>query len=264
MTKILVADDSVSVRDVVERALASREMEVLSASTGIEAIERIEREHPDLVVCDVLMPGRDGYEVCHFVKNHPDLRRTPVLLISGTVNPTVLEEAARVQSDDVLGKPFHMNELVRKVADLLRHSEDGGHALVALPDPDRIDRALSVREKIDRLAALSGVEWAALADRDGQLIESTGGPAVESELGAALSAWLAPALAGIGRELRRGALQGVSIEYAEGILIAHAVGGAGGGGMLLVLLRDPGAMAEVRYWVRKAVPELAQAAEPSA
>lgn len=265
MTKILVADDSVSVRDVVERALASREMEVVSASTGIEAIERIEREHPDLVVCDVLMPGRDGYEVCHYVKNHPDLRRTPVLLISGTVNPAVLEEAARVQSDDVLGKPFHMNELVRKVADLLRHTGEGGHALVALPpEAEQSDRPLSVRETIERLAGLSGVEWAALADRDGRIVESTGDRDAEAALGAALSAWLAPALAGIGRELRRGALHGVSLEYAEGILTAHAVPAAGGGGMLVVFLRDPGAMAEVRYWLRKAVPELGHAAELSA
>ena len=263
MTKILVADDSVSVRDVVERALASREMEVVSASTGIEAIERIEREHPDLVVCDVLMPGRDGYEVCHYVKNHPDLRRTPVLLISGTVNPAVLEEAARVQSDDVLGKPFHMNELVRKVADLLRHTGEGGQALVALPDPERTDRPLSVRETIERLAGLSGVEWAALADRDGRLIESTGGAGAGAALGAALSAWLAPALSGIGRELRRGALHGVSLEYAEGILTAHAVAAPAGAGMLVAFLRDPGAMAEVRYWMRKAVPELGHAAELS-
>jgi CheY-like chemotaxis protein len=202
--------------------------------------------------------------VCHFVNNHPDLRRTPVLLISGTVNPSVLEEAARVQSDDVLGKPFHMNELVRKVADLLRHTGDASIALTAPPDPERTEQALSVRETLDRLAALSGVEWAALSDRDGLLIESTGGPGTEAALAAALSAWLAPGLAGIGRELRRGALHGVSMEYAEGILTAHAVGGPGsGGGMLLVFLRDPGAMAEVRYWVRKSVPELAHAAELS-
>ena len=260
MTKILVADDSVSVRDVVERALASREMEVVSASSGIEAIERIEREHPDLVVCDVLMPGRDGYEVCHFVKNHPDLRRTPVLLISGTVNPAVLEEAARVQSDDVLGKPFHMNELVRKVADLLRGIGDSTGGGLAPVESERPERPATVRETLDRLAALSGVEWAGLADRDGMVIEATTGPGGEAELAAAFAAWLAPALGAIGRELRRGALQGVSIEYADGILTAHGIAGAGS---LLVFLRDPGAMAEVRYWVRKALPELAHLPELS-
>jgi len=258
MTKILVADDSVSVRDVVERALASREMEVVSAASGIEAIERIEREHPDLVVCDVLMPGRDGYEVCHFVKNHPDLRRTPVLLISGTVNPSVLEEAARVQSDDVLGKPFHMNELVRKVADLLRGSGEGPVAGLVAVEPERHEQPAAVRDTLDRLAALSGVEWAALADRDRMVIERTAHPGSEAELAAAFGAWLAPSLAAIGRELRRGALQGVAIEYADGILTAHGVPGAG---HLLVFLRDPGAMAEVRYWVRKALPELAHCPE---
>ena len=257
MTKILVADDSVSVRDVVERALASREMEVVSAASGIEAIERIEREHPDLVVCDVLMPGRDGYEVCHFVKNHPDLRRTPVLLISGTVNPSVLEEAARVQSDDVLGKPFHMNELVRKVADLLRGGDGSSAGLVPV-EAERPERPVTVRDTLDRLAAQSGVEWAALADREGLVIESTGSPGGEAPLAVAFGASLAPGLAAIGRELRRGALHGAAIEYADGTLIVHAVPGTG---HLVVLLRDPGAMAEVRSWVRKAQADLAHAAE---
>jgi CheY-like chemotaxis protein len=93
------------------------------------------------------MPGRDGYEVCHFVKNHPDLRRTPVLLISGTVNPSVLEEAARVQSDDVLGKPFHMNELVRKVADLLRGGGETSAAGLVPAEAERPERPVTVRER---------------------------------------------------------------------------------------------------------------------
>ena len=122
MTKILVVDDNVSVRDVVERALTSREIEVVSVGSGGEAIERIEREHPDLVVCDVvLMPERDGFEVCRFVKTHPELGRTPVLLISGTVNSSVLEggRARALRFATSSGKPFHMNELVRRVTDLL-------------------------------------------------------------------------------------------------------------------------------------------------
>src|SRR5262249_2976453 len=119
MAKILVVDDSVNVRDVVEHALTGERMQVLSAVSGLEAIERIEREHPDLVVCDVLVPDRNGYEICQWVKSHPELGRTPVLLISGTLNPAVLEHAARVRSDDVLGKPFDASELVRKVTDLL-------------------------------------------------------------------------------------------------------------------------------------------------
>src|SRR5262245_55460006 len=119
MAKVLVVDDSLSVRKVVERALVARQLEVVSAASGNEAIAQIERELPDLVVCDVVMPDRDGYEICRFVKSHPKLGQVPVLLISGIVNGTVLEQAAEARSDDVLRKPFEAAELVRKVSELL-------------------------------------------------------------------------------------------------------------------------------------------------
>src|SRR5262247_438279 len=102
MAKVLVVDDSLSVRKVVERALVARRLDVVSAASGNEAIAQIERELPDLVVCDVVMPDRDGYEICRFVKSHPKLGQVPVLLISGIVNGTVLEQAAEARSDDVL------------------------------------------------------------------------------------------------------------------------------------------------------------------
>jgi CheY-like chemotaxis protein/predicted regulator of Ras-like GTPase activity (Roadblock/LC7/MglB family) len=119
MAKVLVVDDSVSVRKVVERALEARRISVVSAGLGIEAIERIEKDEPDLVVCDVLLPDKDGYEVCEFVKTHPRLAQTPVLLISGIVNDQVLERAARVHSNEVLRKPFAADDLARRVDALL-------------------------------------------------------------------------------------------------------------------------------------------------
>jgi len=97
MSKVLVVDDSLSVRKVVERALAGRQIEVVCAASGSEAIERLERDAPDVVVCDVVMPDRDGYEICEFIKRHPRLSHTPVLLMSGIVNDEVRERAARVQ-----------------------------------------------------------------------------------------------------------------------------------------------------------------------
>ena len=78
MAKVLVVDDSVSVRKVVAKALEGRSMEVLSAASGREAIESIERDRPDLVVCDVILPDKDGYQVCEFVRAHPAVGRTPV------------------------------------------------------------------------------------------------------------------------------------------------------------------------------------------
>src|SRR5919108_1147386 len=119
MAKVLVIDDSLSVRKVVERALVGRQIEVVCAATGTEALERIEREAPDIVVCDVVMPDRDGYEICEYIKRHPRLSRTPVLLMSGIVNDEVRARAARVQSADVLSKPFAAEDLVRRLEALL-------------------------------------------------------------------------------------------------------------------------------------------------
>ena len=119
MPKVLVVDDSLSVRKVVQRALESKRIEVLSAASGSEALEQIARETPDLIVCDVIMPDMDGYQICDFVKKHPTLGHTPVLLISGIVNATVLERAAKVRSDDVMRKPFAADELLHRIESLL-------------------------------------------------------------------------------------------------------------------------------------------------
>src|SRR5919108_104139 len=125
MAKVLVIDDSLSVRKVVERALVGRQIEVVCAATGTEALERIEREAPDIVVCDVVMPDRDGYEICEYIKPHPRLSRTPVLLMSGIVNDEVRARAARVQSADVLSKPFAAEDLVRRLEALLAAGAPG-------------------------------------------------------------------------------------------------------------------------------------------
>jgi CheY-like chemotaxis protein/predicted regulator of Ras-like GTPase activity (Roadblock/LC7/MglB family) len=119
MPKVLVVDDSLSVRKVVQRALESKRIEVVSAASGAEAMEQIARETPDLIVCDVIMPDMDGYQICDFVKKHPSLGRTPVLLISGIVNNTVLERAAKVRSDDVMRKPFAADELLHRIESFL-------------------------------------------------------------------------------------------------------------------------------------------------
>src|SRR3989442_10633878 len=119
MPRVLVVDDSLSVRKMVERALEMKGFEVLAASSGAEAMERIESATPDLVVCDVVMPDVDGYRICEFVRAHPTLSETPVLLISGIVNNAVLERAAQVRSSYVLRKPFTADDLARKVDELL-------------------------------------------------------------------------------------------------------------------------------------------------
>jgi len=76
MPRVLVVDDSLSVRKMVERALEMKGFEVLAAASGTEAMERLDSAMPDLVVCDVVMPDVDGYRICEFVRAHPTLSET--------------------------------------------------------------------------------------------------------------------------------------------------------------------------------------------
>ena len=284
MTKVLVVDDSLSVRKVIERALEARSIQVVSAATGSEAIERIERDAPDLVICDVIMPDKDGYEICEFVKSHPDLGRTPVLLISGIVNGTVLERAAKVQSDDVMRKPFAAEELMRKVDGFLspgglrtsmlaaatgttdraaptapslaslsglitRAQDPVPDASAPLPPPD-------LKSALAPFTSVPGVVVAALVDREGFLIESTGEVPGEAEVAWALAASVAQSAAGTGQELNQGVLQAMILEYEGGIVLLHAVGSAA---MLAVVLNDPTILGKVRYSVKRALPDLLRA-----
>jgi CheY-like chemotaxis protein len=125
MPKVLVVDDSLSVRKVVEKALEARGLQVLAAASGAEAIQMLERDHPDVVICDVILPDRDGFQICEYVRSHAVIGTTPVLLISGIDNGTVQARAAEVRSDEVLFKPFGVDDLVRKIDRLLSTRADG-------------------------------------------------------------------------------------------------------------------------------------------
>jgi CheY-like chemotaxis protein len=281
MPKVLVVDDSVTVRKVVERALEARSIQVLSAASGHEAIERIERETPDLVICDVIMPDKDGYEICAFVKTHPELGRTPVLLISGIVNGTVLERAAKVQSDDVMRKPFAAEELVRKIDSFLAPGgprtpllaaatgtagrvDEASPSLASLAglatrpddpvlDPGGVLSSQDLRTSLGQFAAIPGVVVAALVDREGFLVESAGAVPGEAELAWALAAAAAQSGTAIGQELNQGVFQAMILESEGGVVLLHAVGTTA---MLAVVLDDPTALGKVRYSIKRALPDL--------
>jgi CheY-like chemotaxis protein len=269
MAKVLVVDDSLSVRKVVERALSAKGIDVRSAATGKEAVEQIGREEPDLVVCDVIMPDMDGYQVCEYVKTHPRLARTPVLLISGIVNGAVLERAAQVRSDDVMYKPFTAAGLVSEVERLLEFAAPepepvsamasaSGAAVSAAAEPEppleaAPAPAAELGTSLGMLADLPGVTLSVLFDREGFLIESAGPMKPEAEVAAALASCLAESSGPMGRDLRQGPLQSMIIEYESGIVLLHGVDSTA---MLAVMLRDSAALGKVRYYMKKVLPDL--------
>src|SRR5215510_5773508 len=247
MARVLVVDDSLSVRKMVERALETKGFEVVAASSGAEAMERLDSTMPDLVVCDVVMPEVDGYRICETVRLHPVLSHIPVLLISGIVNSAVLDRAARVRSSAVLRKPFTADDLARKVDELLAAptgvAATAEAELAALPD---------LKAALGQLVGMPGVPLAALVDREGFLIEACGELGVGPEVAGALAACLAESSEGIGRELGQGPLSSMILDYEAGMLLLHGVGPSA---ILAVVLRDPTSLGKVRYYIKKSLPE---------
>jgi CheY-like chemotaxis protein/predicted regulator of Ras-like GTPase activity (Roadblock/LC7/MglB family) len=349
MPKVLVIDDSVSVRKVVERALAGRQVDVICAASGSEALECIERDAPDVIVCDVVMPDRDGYEICEFVKSHPRLGTTPVVLMSGIVNEEVRQRAARARSEGILSKPFAAEDLLKRLDGLLgalppkepevapapvatptlmpvsaltveplaaSRAEPAGpkpEPAVLRPEPSTVPRpgptvkpepvsrfepvvaprpvsefkpeppAITSRPTVAdgslgasagaavptsgapgdgaaailaQFTAIDGVQWAVLADREGFVVDATPDAGVDADIAGALSACLAESSDGLGRELGRGTLHGIILEYEKGIVVVY---GAGAAGLLAVGLTESAVLGKVRYFARKALPELARA-----
>ncbi len=117
--KILLADDSITIQKVIELTFSDEDFEVVTVGNGRLAIERVQELRPDVVLCDIIMPEKDGYEVCDFVKKTAGLSHIPVLLLTGAFEPFDKDKAARVGADGYLAKPFEPQALIAKVKDLL-------------------------------------------------------------------------------------------------------------------------------------------------
>jgi CheY-like chemotaxis protein len=117
--KLLLADDSVTIQRVIELTFAEEDVTVTAVSDGQQAIDLIQAAPPDIVLADVGMPERDGYEVAAFIKNDPALAHIPVLLLTGAFEPIDEERAQSVRCDGVLAKPFEPQMLISRVKELL-------------------------------------------------------------------------------------------------------------------------------------------------
>jgi CheY-like chemotaxis protein len=104
--RILVADDNSNIQKMVALALEEQGIDVVSVGNGEAAVRRIPDLAPDLILADVFMPVRNGYEVCEFVKKDDRFAHVPVILLVGAFDPLDEKEARRVGADGVLKKPF--------------------------------------------------------------------------------------------------------------------------------------------------------------
>ena len=123
MPRILVADDNSNIHRTISLALKDAGVEVVAVGNGEAAVRKMAEIKPDLVLADIFMPVRNGYEVCEFVKHDPRFSGIPVVLLIGAFDPFDEREAQRVQADGILKKPFvPPDALLRTVADLLAQS----------------------------------------------------------------------------------------------------------------------------------------------
>jgi CheY-like chemotaxis protein len=116
---LLLADDSVTIQRVVALIFADEDVEVVTVSDGDQAIRTIESSPPDIVLADVGMPGRNGYEVARHIKGSPRLARIPVMLLTGAFEPADEGRIAESGCDGVLAKPFEAQEVIARVRELL-------------------------------------------------------------------------------------------------------------------------------------------------
>ena len=117
--KLLLADDSLTIQRVIELTFSGEEIQVVAVGDGEQAIARIPTERPDIVLADIAMPKRSGYDVAAFIKGHPDFKHIPVLLLAGAFEPVDDAKAEQVGCDGVLVKPFEPQQVVARVRELL-------------------------------------------------------------------------------------------------------------------------------------------------
>src|SRR5689334_12085099 len=124
--KLLLADDSVTIQRVIELTFADEDVQVVAVGNGRDAIERVQRDRPDIVLADVGMPERNGYEVAAFIKGNPALAHIPVVLLTGAFEPIDEGRARSVGCDGVLVKPFEPQLVISRVKDLLAGKQPSG------------------------------------------------------------------------------------------------------------------------------------------
>jgi CheY-like chemotaxis protein len=112
MAKILVIDDNEAIRYSLEILLNAEEFEVVSAANGTVGIQLACKQHPDMILCDVLMPGMSGYEVLKTLQQTPATATIPFIFLTAMVDKNILQQSGSAQGSSYLIKPFTRDELL--------------------------------------------------------------------------------------------------------------------------------------------------------
>jgi CheY-like chemotaxis protein len=140
---LLLADDSVTIQRVIELTFADEDIKVLAVGDGDQAIAAIDKTPPDIVLADIGMPGRTGYEVAEHIRTTPRLSHIPVLLLTGAFEPVDQTRVGETGAEGVLSKPFEPQLVIARVKELLARSRsasseaDASHGSHAEPPAEQ-------------------------------------------------------------------------------------------------------------------------------
>jgi CheY-like chemotaxis protein len=177
---LLLADDSVVIQKLVGLSFANEDVELVTVDNGDDAVTRAQELNPDLVLADVVMPGKSGYEVCEAIKKDPKLSGTPVLLLTGTFEAFDEVRAQTAGADGQITKPFEAQALVDRVNEILTRAPQAAVAPPADAGSDFFDDTLTA--PADSLAPEALVPDSLLN------LDSPASPSTDFDLGVDLTA----------------------------------------------------------------------------
>jgi len=113
--KIVIIEDEPDILEVLSYNLRREGFEILTSADGIQGLALVKREHPDLVLLDLMLPGIDGVEICTSIKKHPDTQHTLLIMVTAKGEESDIVLGLGVGADDYISKPFSPKELVARV-----------------------------------------------------------------------------------------------------------------------------------------------------
>lgn len=148
MARVLIVDDAAYNVELLGYHLVHEGFEVLTAISGLEAIERAREEAPDVILLDIVMPGMDGVEVCRRIKGIPQLRTIPILMMSAKDEEEDVIRSLDAGAQDYIVKPFNMRVVIARIRAAVRAKEDHDKT-------SRLNGRLSRLSSIDHLTGLA-------------------------------------------------------------------------------------------------------------
>lgn len=147
MSRILLADDSPQALRLAEQILASQGIEVVSVTDGATALRRLGDVNPDLLIADVYLPTKNGFELARFLRSQPQYRHMPVIFAAGPADQFDEQDAKNAGADLIVRKPFEASLLVAGVQQLLEQSASmraDSHGAAAVLDRNTIRAAVTL------------------------------------------------------------------------------------------------------------------------